>query len=139
MSSYRVFLSAVLLLAAGVTAQTPNETTAFVHVTALPMDRDGAQADWTVLVRGDRIVAAGPAAKTVVPAGARRINATGKFLMPGLIDTHVHVSVKDDLFLFVANGVTSVQGDGGAAQRTQEWARQIAEGKFLGPNYVNCD
>lgn len=49
-----------------------------------------AIADSVVVTQGDRIVAAGPASQVNVPAGARLIDTTGLFVMPGLIDLHVH-------------------------------------------------
>ncbi len=48
-------------------------------------------AGWVVVVRGDRIDAAGPAASTTVPAGARTIALTGTTLMPGMIEGHSHL------------------------------------------------
>ena len=50
-------------------------------------------SDAIVVVSGDRIAAAGPRATTTVPAGATIIDARGKFLMPGLVDTNVHLSL----------------------------------------------
>src|SRR5437762_1315704 len=47
--------------------------------------------DWVVLVRGERIEAAGPAAGINVPAGARVIDLPGMTLLPGLIEAHSHV------------------------------------------------
>ncbi|HAV62702.1 MAG TPA: hypothetical protein DCY13_10085, partial [Verrucomicrobiales bacterium] len=44
----------------------------------------------TVLVRGTRILAAGPAGAVRVPTEARRIDATGMSVLPGLIDSHFH-------------------------------------------------
>src|SRR5882724_7729812 len=46
---------------------------------------------WVVLVRGERIEAAGPAAEIKAPAGARIIDLSGLTLLPGLIDAHSHV------------------------------------------------
>ena len=46
---------------------------------------------WTVIVRGERIEAAGPSASTPVPAGARTIALPGTTLMPGLIEGHSHL------------------------------------------------
>jgi imidazolonepropionase-like amidohydrolase len=46
----------------------------------------------TLLLRGDRIVAMGPSGEVAVPAGAQVIDATGKTVMPGLADMHVHFS-----------------------------------------------
>ena len=46
---------------------------------------------WVVLVRGERIEAAGPAGEVRPPAGARVIELPGLTLLPGLIDAHSHV------------------------------------------------
>src|SRR5688500_8477455 len=62
---------------------------------ALQPDRvfDGAamHTGWTVIVRGERIEAAGPSASTPVPSGARTIALPGTTLMPGLIEGHSHL------------------------------------------------
>ncbi|MCA1601469.1 MAG: hypothetical protein LC776_07465, partial [Acidobacteria bacterium] len=46
----------------------------------------------TVLIRDERITAIGPAAEIVVPAGARVVEGAGKFLLPGFIEMHAHIS-----------------------------------------------
>ena len=56
-------------------------------------------ANSVTLVRGDRIVCAGTAVECPIPADARVIDATGQYLIPGLIDSHVHL-------LFLVNGST---------------------------------
>ena len=52
---------------------------------------DAPHAGWTVLVRGDRIEAVGPAAQVGTPAGASVINLPGMTLLPGMIEAHSHV------------------------------------------------
>jgi imidazolonepropionase-like amidohydrolase len=52
---------------------------------------DAPHAGWTVLVRGDRIDAVGPAAQVGSPAGATVIELPGTTLLPGLIEAHSHV------------------------------------------------
>ena len=56
---------------------------------------DGVSAEahegWVVVVRGERIEAAGPAGEVKVPEGARVIELPGTTLLPGLIDAHTHV------------------------------------------------
>ncbi len=47
--------------------------------------------DAVVLVEGRRIKAVGPAAEVSIPGGAETLDASGKTVMPGLIDTHVHI------------------------------------------------
>jgi len=46
---------------------------------------------WAVLVTGNTIAAAGPAAEVALPAGAKVIDLPGTTLMPGLIDAHSHI------------------------------------------------
>ncbi len=46
----------------------------------------------TLVIDGVRIVAAGPVATTTVPAGAMRVDARGKTLLPGLVNAHGHVA-----------------------------------------------
>ncbi len=50
-----------------------------------------AHEGWAVVVRGDRIEAAGPAGEVKTPDGARTIELPGMTLLPGLIDLHTHV------------------------------------------------
>src|SRR5215831_10072643 len=78
---------------------------AITHATVVPMVGDGVLADHTVVVRGDRIVAVAPSAEVEVPAEATVIDGTGKYVMPGLADMHVHTWHTDDLTLFLAAGV----------------------------------
>ncbi len=113
---------------------------AFEHVHVLPMTDDEIRTDWTVVVDGDRIVAAGPAAEAEVPATAERIDGTGKYLIPGLAEMHGHIPSPNEspeyieslLFLYIANGVTTVRGllgePGQLALR-----EATANGSLLGP------
>ena len=52
---------------------------------------DEAHEGWVVLVSGNRIEAAGPAAQIQTPVGARTIDLPGMTLTPGLIDAHSHI------------------------------------------------
>jgi imidazolonepropionase-like amidohydrolase len=53
------------------------------------MDRERTLPAYTVIITGSRITRMGPADRIVIPAGALRIDGTGKYLIPGLVDTHV--------------------------------------------------
>lgn len=106
-------------------------------VTVVPMDRDGVLAHRTVVVRGDRIVAVEPADRIDVPAGARRIDGAGKWLMPGLADMHIHIWSEYDLTLFVAAGVTTVRNMFGGEQHLA-WRGELARGTRFGPTLVTA-
>jgi imidazolonepropionase-like amidohydrolase len=96
--------------------------TAFVNVSAVPMDTDRVLPDWTVVIRDGRVSATGPSSAITPPAGATVIDGRGKFLMPGLTEMHGHIPpptsapefMESVLFLYVANGVTTVRGMQGA-------------------------
>jgi cytosine/adenosine deaminase-related metal-dependent hydrolase len=107
-------------------------TIAIEHATLLPMDRDIVLEDHTVVVREGRIAALGPASDISVPQDAQRIDSRGKFLMPGLADMHVHVWDENDLYLFVANGVTTVRNLFGAPLHL-DWRKRIEGGELVGP------
>ena len=80
---------------------------AIVDATVIPMDPDGALPHQTVIVHGDRIEALGPVASTPVPAGATTIDGKGRWVIPGLVDMHVHTYDAPALALFVSMGVTT--------------------------------
>lgn len=54
-------------------------------------------ADAVVVVENGRIKAVGPAASTLVPTGIRRVDARGKFVIPGLMDANLHLYLNGDL------------------------------------------
>ena len=131
-------------LGAQITAVAPwtpldSTVTAFVGINVVPMDRDIVLADQTVLVREGRIAHVGPRTSTVVPGTARRIDGRNKWLIPGLVDAHVHLAyvlnAKHNpllLRLFVAEGVTTVLNLLGLPEHRELGAR-VAQGEILGP------
>lgn len=131
-----MFLSA--LLAAAAAAATP--VVAFVDVTVLPMDGERVVAGQTVIVRDGRIAEVGPSGRVPVPAGALRVEGKGRYLMPGLAEMHGHLPspqvaeplARDLLFLFVANGVTTVRGMLGYPNSV-ELRERAARGEFIAP------
>jgi imidazolonepropionase-like amidohydrolase len=72
------------------------------------------------------------------------VNGTGKFLIPGLWDMHVHMVFGDwfprgkevTLPLFIANGITGVRDMGGELEVLQQWRAEISAGTLLGPRIV---
>lgn len=117
-------------------AKIPNHTEApivFTHVTIIDVTGAAPRRDTTVMINGDRISAIGD--NLPVPAGAQVVDATGKFLIPGLWDMHVHWYVRDMFTLFIANGVTGVRQMFGNSDLLR-WRDQIAKGSLLGPRMV---
>lgn len=71
-------------------AAAASQCAAFVDVTVVPMDREARLPHQTVLVEGDTIAAVGPADRTPAPEGCTLIDGQHRYLIPGLMDTHVH-------------------------------------------------
>src|SRR5467141_3448512 len=94
-------LAAALMLA-GVPCQAAETSiTAIVGATVIHPDRDLPTAvvpDSTVIIAGRRIESIGPAGSTAVPAGATRIDGQGKWVVPGLIDSHIHFFQSGNLY-----------------------------------------
>jgi imidazolonepropionase-like amidohydrolase len=102
-------------------AQTPATGAAVAFTNARIIDGTGRPAieRGTLVIGGGRVIAAGPAASTAIPAGAQRIDATGKTIVPGFINDHAHLNVdkgatlpvRDDLIrrlkTYAMYGVTS--------------------------------
>lgn len=131
-----------LLLAASCWAQPVSQSResktaalAFQHVTVIDLTGAAPQREMTVVVAADRIVAVGATRQLKIPKGARVIDATGKFMIPGLWDMHVHLAKtgENTLPLFLANGVTGVRDMGGDPALVLRWRDEIAAGKRLGP------
>ena len=110
----------------------PAPVLAIEHVSVLPMDSETVLADRTVIVADGRITALGPGSEIPVPEGAQRIDGRERFLMPGLADMHVHVLDENDLYLFVANGVTTIRNMFGAPGYL-DWRARIESGELVGP------
>jgi len=131
----RIVLPLILSVLLFTRAQ-PNHTQAsivFTHVTIIDVTGATPKRDMTVVITGERISVIGD--NIPVPAGAQVVDATGKFLIPGLWDMHVHWYLRDTFSLFIANGVTGVRQMFGNSELLR-WREQIAHRSLLGPRMV---
>jgi len=119
------------------------QVTAIVGADVLPMTGPERLSDQTVLFQGDRITAIGPRASVRVPDGARRIEARGMVLMPGLVDMHVHLAptpgqpgdaAQRALAVMLAHGLTTARGMAGSPANLQARAA-IEAGTMPGPRF----
>jgi hypothetical protein len=101
------------------------ETTVLRHFTLFDGTGRAPVADQALVIIDGKLSWVGPDAKLKAPAGATVENLAGKFVMPGLIDNHVHLglvngitqdlkyqtpeNIEKQLHLYAAYGVTSVQ------------------------------
>jgi imidazolonepropionase-like amidohydrolase len=107
---------------------------AFVHVNVIPMDRERVLRDQTVLIKDGKIGAIGSGLP--IPASARTIDGHGTaFLSPGLADMHTHSETRNDLAVYLANGVTTILQMGGArASFVDTIVPQVNKGVIPGPH-----
>ena len=126
----------------GASSLQPGTTPNLVLIDVNVIDATGAslQTDMTIVIRNGRIYALGKTGRIKFKGKAKIVDATGKFLIPGLWDMHAHLgSDKFDrqghLPLFLANGVTGIRiMDGGPAHH--EWRKEIEAGKLNGPRMM---
>lgn len=71
------------------------DTTALEHVRLIDGNGGAPVADVTVLIDGNRIAAVGSAGQVTLPAGTRRIDLSGRTLMPGMVSDHSHLGMTD--------------------------------------------
>ncbi|HLJ49083.1 MAG TPA: amidohydrolase family protein [Bryobacteraceae bacterium] len=107
-------------------------------VNATLIDGTGALpvADATVVLDGNRIVAAGPKTKVKIPSKATRIDATGRYILPGLWDMHSHYEQVEWGPIYLAAGVTTVRDCGNELEFITAVRDAIREGKGLGPRLL---
>jgi imidazolonepropionase-like amidohydrolase len=128
-------LTALALAAAIGKAQ---ETVAITNVTVISMADTGQTSARTVLVRDGRIAQIGPSSVIQIPPDARVVDGSGKFLIPGLFDMHVHTSKTraSALGLYVVHGVTTVRDQGSEHAEVLRWRREIRAGERVGPRML---
>jgi len=132
----------VVSFAGGASSQ-DGKTLAITHVTVIDITGGVSTSGRTVIIREGRIVTI-QSASHKPPRDAQLVDGSGKFLIPGLWDMHVHTNFGDwipggkeiILPLFVANGVTGVRDMGGDLHQLLEWRNEINNGKTLGPRMV---
>ena len=156
-------LTALLVLAS---APSPGlaESTAFTGATVIDGNGGAPLADATLLVRDGRIAALGPRASVAIPPEARRVEVAGKWIVPGLIDAHIHffqsgglytrpdivdlraarpyeeeisrvkAGLRATLARYLASGVTAVADVGGPMWNFE--VRRIANAAPLAPRVV---
>ena len=133
----------ILLLALGGCASPAltslDQTIAIVGVSVIdPSSFRPPIPNQTILISGTVIRAIGPEAAVAVPASARRIDARGKYAIPGLWDAHVHFmnTGRTALSLYIAHGITSVREMGGYIDSTRAWQSLMTAGALVGPRIL---
>lgn len=108
---------------------------AFRGATVVTLGPAGVLESTTVVVENGRIAAILPDAQFTAAPGTDIIEASGRWLLPGLVDSHAHMVTNgaDDLMLYLAAGVTAVRVMWGN-ETYLEWRDAIAAGTRRGPH-----
>lgn len=83
-----------ILVLCAISAAAQSTPVAFTAARILPITGP-AIPEGTIVIHNGKISAIGPTASTAIPPNARRIDAKGKVIMPGLVDTHSHIGGPD--------------------------------------------
>jgi imidazolonepropionase-like amidohydrolase len=138
----RPLVPALLMLAAPALA-TEQADLIIRHATVVDVEHARTVAGQSVVVRGDDIVAVG-ADKAIAAqwSAQRRIEAKGRYLIPGLWDMHVHFGGGPALIeenkallpLYIAHGITTIRdASGDLPAQVLQWRGQIRDGSLAGP------
>jgi arylsulfatase A-like enzyme/imidazolonepropionase-like amidohydrolase len=128
-------IPAIIAALVALIAQTPAERPiAFWNVSVIDLDAGSVAAGMAVRTEHGRITRVEPA-RGPKPADATIVDAAGKYMIPGLWDSHVHLTKvgAPALLAFVANGVTSVRDMGSDLAEVLQWRRDIESGARVGP------
>jgi erythromycin esterase len=116
-------------------------TLAITGVHVVDVESGTLHRDQTVLIGGDRIMAVGPADSIDIPPQVRVVDGRGKYLIPGLIDTHTHLSwdmdnlpgwrrITHGLARQLAHGVTAVREASTRGLERRQLEVRAAPGEF---------
>ncbi len=116
-------------------------TIAIIHATIIDATGAPPKPNSTILIDAEKIFAVGPDSSIQIPNGTRVIDATGKFLIPGLADMHIHLTGAGEptgsrefiLPLLIANGITTVRDMGGDVAQLKKLKKEIDSGDQPGP------
>jgi len=119
------------------------QTLIFEHATVIDATGAPPKKNFAVVVRDGRIASVAPQAerrRAEAEPGARVIDATGKYLIPGLWDMHVHITAPEIVFpLLLANGITGVREmySGVALATVRQWKQLPDAPRMYAPGFID--
>jgi hypothetical protein len=140
-----IFTMALLLISFGLPTawsqqKLQQNILAISDVTVIDATGAPAKPNMTVIVNGDRITKIAKTGEVAIPKNVPVIDGTGKFLIPGLWDMHVHTVLKglpETYFpMFIANGVTGVRDMAGDLEFLKQLRKDMLDGRLIGPRII---
>ena len=144
-NSFCVTTLLALVLCLGCASRSPTVSLAVTDVAVIDIRTGSVRLEMTLVIEGNRIKTVGPSSGVSVPDDARIVDGSGKYVIPGLMDMHVHLfnnisrrPPKTWAFpLFIANGVTGVREMWTDSMSTiEQWRRGLSEGELLVPRVL---
>src|SRR5580692_4993619 len=134
------WLPAFFLLCSLSASTQTNNVMAITHVTVIDCTGAAARSNSRVVLTGGLMSAVGASGTVTIPAGARVVDANGKFLIPGLWDMHGHLTdATEEAFpLLIMNGVTGVRDMGGDLAQIDRWRSEIDKDLRVGPHIIRA-
>jgi imidazolonepropionase-like amidohydrolase len=131
----RFFLCLVLGLAAMSRAQTSPATLVLRGGILVDVVSAKEIRDSVIVIQGERIEKVGTEGSLPTPEGAQIVEVRGKWIIPGLIDSHAHAenAAETPFSLYLANGVTTIRNPGGNITVLRLTRERLARGELLGP------
>ncbi|MGB9466585.1 MAG: amidohydrolase family protein [Candidatus Acidiferrum sp.] len=134
------FVFPVILLCCSCSSHPP-PSLAITHVTLIDATGEAPQPDMTVLLADEQIAAIGPSKSVSIPSSTKILDGTGKFLIPGLVEMHAHLTGAGEptgsrefvLPLLLANGITTVRDMGGDLESLLKLRQEIEHGQLAAP------
>ncbi len=143
--SSRVLLAAAMLSLAAFSIYGQEKPIAIVHARIIDGIGGAPVEDGTVILSGKLIQYAGPSAGARIPQGAQILDATGKSVLPGLADMHVHLQgawdgISVELLGYqryfnamLYSGITTILDTGNYQPWVLQLRQEVAAGRVLGP------
>ncbi len=136
MSKHRILILAVLFIfpvTCFAFQDQERKSVVIKNVNVLPMDSERVLKNQNVVIENGKIVAIGSPDK-IKTNGAKIIDGTGKYLLPGLFDGHIHLRQADEkgLIQYLSAGITTAREMNGRPFLL-EWRDKIKKGELLGP------
>lgn len=142
-----VFAAAPLALRVHAATSSEQPPVAITDVTIIDVEQGRTIGPRTVVIADGRITAIQAPAETHIPDDAERVDGRGRFLIPGLVDMHVHLFNNAShrppnawtFPLFVANGVTAVREMAGIPASiaiVKQWRNAAADRTLIAPRIV---
>ncbi len=118
----------------------PTGTLALTGATVITMKGDEVIANATIIVERNRIKAIGASGSVSIPADAKKIDVTGKFIMPGMIDVHAHGNFENwgpqtnwRYYSNLAFGVTTMHDPSATTEGVFSNSELLKAGMIVGP------